>query len=486
MSLNIGFEVAKSALSSTSRQTEVVSRNIGDASDPGATRKVTRTISDPVSGVIATDVVRIADEALLSRSLSAASRAGGDTAVATLMADLNAIAGSGEDGTSPGSLLSEFSSGLITYAATPEDDVSAAAAVASAGRLAEGISRAAADVQSARQAADDRIAEGVSRLNGLLEDFGRVDTEIVARAGNGLDATDLLDERDQLLKSIASEVSIQTTTRPDNSSAIFLSNGVTLFDRSPRSVSFSPTAALPSGAVGNDVYIDGVPISGAGVAGSLSGSLEARDGVGLTYARQLDEMARALVSQFAETDQTAPPSNPPRPGLFTAPGLTTIPDETAAVGLAVTLIVNPAIDPAVGGDPTRLRDGGATGPSDPIYIAVSEGAAGYTERLRGLIAAFDTPQAVSGLAQLGDALSVNDLFSQSSGWVSSTYQTATQNAEANEVLHARANEALSSQVGVNLDQELTSLLELERSYEAAARLMTVIDGMYDDLFRVTG
>ena len=40
-------------------------------------------------------------------------------------------------------------------------------------------------------------------------------------------------------------------------------------------------------------------------------------------------------------------------------------------------------------------------------------------------------------------------------------------------------EALTQVIGVNLDFEMTLLLEIERSYQATSRLITTIDSMYD-------
>lgn len=486
MALGAGLEIAKSALSATSRQTEAVTRNVAEASNPDASRRIIRTVSDPLSGVITADVVRVTDEALLSRVLSTTSQAGKEEAAASVLTELNSIAGTGLDGTSPSALLADFSARLITYASAPEDDVSASSAISSASRLAVGLNTAAVDVQEAREAADYRIATGVDTLNSLLVEFGDVNSAIVSGTTSGLDLADLGDRRDSILKSIAGEVSIQAVTGPDNGVAIFLSSGLTLFDRSPRTVSFEPTAVLPSGVSGGAVYVDGVPISGSSVTGAIAGALEVRDGEALTYALQLDEMARALITHFAETDQSDPPVQPDRPGLFTVDSLTEVPTEADAVGLAASLRVNATIDPAAGGDPSRLRDGGATGPDDASYVANAAGLAGYSDRLRGLVDTFDLQRSVNGSAGLGETLSITEIFDKSSGWVAVTYQSATQSTEASQVSQARASEALSAKVGVNLDQELTHLLDLERSYEAAARMMTAIDGMYDDLFRMVG
>ena len=42
-----------------------------------------------------------------------------------------------------------------------------------------------------------------------------------------------------------------------------------------------------------------------------------------------------------------------------------------------------------------------------------------------------------------------------------------------------------SGVGVNLDEELTSLMALEKSFQASSRLITTVNGMFDALLQAT-
>ena len=68
---------------------------------------------------------------------------------------------------------------------------------------------------------------------------------------------------------------------------------------------------------------------GAGVmlagSGRLTGFAAVRDSATVTYQNQLDEIARGLIEAFAESDQSASPSLPDVPGLFTYPGSPAIP-----------------------------------------------------------------------------------------------------------------------------------------------------------------
>ena len=64
-----------------------------------------------------------------------------------------------------------------------------------------------------------------------------------------------------------------------------------------------------------------------------------------------------------------------------------------------------------------------------------------------------------------------------SGWLEGTRQSASDDAEYQTALLARASDALSQATGVNLDDEMSLLLELERSYQASSKLLTTVDDM---------
>ena len=56
-------------------------------------------------------------------------------------------------------------------------------------------------------------------------------------------------------------------------------------------------------------------------------------------------------------------------------------------------------------------------------------------------------------------------------------QEASRASESKEALAVRTAEALSNETGVNVDKEMSLLLDLEHSYEASARLIKAVDEM---------
>jgi flagellar hook-associated protein 1 FlgK len=81
---------------------------------------------------------------------------------------------------------------------------------------------------------------------------------------------------------------------------------------------------------------------------------------------------------------------------------------------------------------------------------------------------------------------VSTHFAASSvSWLENGRKTLTKNVEIQSVIVGRTAENLSNTTGVNIDEELTLLLEVERAYAAASRLITAVDTMLEELMMAT-
>jgi flagellar hook-associated protein 1 FlgK len=142
------------------------------------------------------------------------------------------------------------------------------------------------------------------------------------------------------------------------------------------------------------------------------------------------------------------------------------------------------VDPAQGGDPNLLRDGGMSG--NPAYIYNAGGGAGFSDRLQQLLDRLDTQQAFDPATEAAPTETLARFASSSAAWLQQMRQNASDDADYQNALLQRSSEALSNATGVNLDEEMTLLLELERSYQASSRLITTIDNMLGALLQAAG
>ena len=487
MTLSIGLNAALSSLSVTADQTAVVSRNVARAGDPHASRKSANLVTLPGGGVKLASITRTTNAALFDKMLGATSGAGTQQAILDALNQLDQTINDPELDTSPAALVAKLGEALQRFGTSPQDSVAARSAVAAAGDLVQGLHDATKVVQQVRTSADSEIAASVDHINTLLGQFEAVNREIVGGTRRGDDVTDQLDQRDQVLASLAEEIGIRTVARTDGDMAIYTDSGLTLFDTSARTVTFDRTLLFTPGTAGNAVYVDGVPVTDpqnpmATKTGRLAGLAAVRDSVAVTYQSQLDEIARGLIGAFAEGDQSPIPTLPDIPGLLTYPGATAMPPAgTILTGLAGSIIVNPNADPAQGGDPNLLRDGAMSG--NPAYLYNTTGGAAFSDRLQQLSDLLNAPQAFDPAAQGTPSASVAGFAASSAGWLQQARQNTSNDADYKNALLQRSSEALSSATGVNLDEEMTLLLELERSYQASTRLITTIDNMLGALMQ---
>jgi flagellar hook-associated protein 1 len=489
MTLSVGLGVAQSGLATAADQTAIVSRNVANASNPLASRKNANVVTGQDGSVRVASVTRVFNDALFKSVLSSTSGSSGQKAIVEALDFLDQTINDPELDASPAALIAKFTSLLQQYAEGPSDPVLAQTAVSAAIDLANGLNSATQTVQQVRRQADADMADSVNRLNSLLAQFETANAAIVKGNRTGADVTDQLDARDRILTSIAEEVGIKIVARADGDMALYTDGGVTLFDVKPRTVTFTPTTAFAAGVTGNPVYIDGVPITGGvgtmqAQSGRLVGLARIRDDVAVTYQSQLDEIARGLIEAFAESDQSGS-SLPDVPGLFTYSGAPAMPASGAIFdGLAGSIRVSASVDPAQGGDRSLLRDGGISG--DPAYIYNATGAAGFSDRLNELVDAVLASRSFDPAAEAGASGALAGFSSASVAWLEEARRSAGNEADYRNTLLDRATDSLSKITGVNLDEEMTAMLELERSYQASAKLIATIDSMLESLLAAVG
>lgn len=483
MSLTTALGIAQSSLFNTSRQTSVVSKNISNANNPNYSRRMAVLASAP-AGATVVGIQRAANQALFKHSISAAAAQSGQTVIKDGL-DKLALGVNGVDNqTSMAKLLGELQTAMQTYSAQPSNRTLASNAVEAARQVTIGLNSGTQAIQTYRAQADQQIASAVSDLNTLLQTFKSVNATIVNGTRGGSDISDALDQRDNLIKEISQYVEINAITRADDDMMLTTKDGTMLFDVVPRTISFERTVAYDAGTTGNTVFIDGVPLAGGTGAnttasGALSALVQMRDTVAVGMQSQLDEIARGLVTVFAETDPAGLGVPPDVPGLFTWPGAPAIPTAgSISAGLAATITLNAAYDATAGGNPELLRDGGANGAA---YVHNSTGSASFSSHLLAVIDRLDGPISFDPAAGLSATMSVMSFSADAVGWLEGMRRESSMAIETKSAVMIRTQQALSNATGVNMDEEMTLLLELEHSYQAASRLISVIDEMLSAL-----
>jgi flagellar hook-associated protein 1 FlgK len=498
MSLSSTYSIISSAFASTAAQSSTIASNISNASTPGYVREIANQITNDYGGSDVVSISRQANTALLDQMNVSTSESSAQTVISTALTTLaqsvsdssNASSATGalQNGNSPSAMLGDLQSALATYEATPSSAAAADAVVAASQNIAASLNSGAKAVSAAQEQADQGMATSVTTINSLLSQFQTANNTVVSGLQIGADVSKAQDTRDSLLTQLSQQVGVSTTTNTNGSMSIYTDSGVTLFQDIPSAVSFTPTSTYVAGVTGNAVTVNGIPITGAGApmaaqSGALAGYAEVRDTIAPQYGAQLDQIAGGLISAFAESDQSASPTLPTQPGLFTAVGLTSVPTTSASAGLAAEIEVNPNVTPADGGDVDLLRDGGISDPGNAAYTYNTTGAAGYTGRIQDMVAALTTTQSFSPTAGLGSSSTLADYASSSVSWLQATNQSSYDAASYQTSLVSQAGTALSNATGVNLDTEMTNMLNIENSYTSSAKLLTTVTAMFSALLQ---
>lgn len=476
MSLSSALSIAQSSIRNTARQTSIVSRNVLEANNPDYNRRTAALTNTP--GARAVEIQRAANEQLFRQNLQALSSFNGQSTLFNGMEHLNLSINGVENATSPATALGKLQEAMQLYSASPSNRNLAETTLDAARQVVRTLNDGTGAIQSFRAVADQEISTAVGELNNLLANLEKANNAVIAGTRSGRDVSDALDQRDATLKKIAEYVPISTFTRGDNDMVVLTANGSTLFETVPRNVSFTPTGVYSPGTTGGKVFIDGVPVDLASggnstASGRIAGMIQLRDGVTVTLQSQLDEIARGLITAFAETSPTN--ALAPAAGLFTWLGAPAVPAAgTLVTGLAGQIKLNPAMDSAQGGNPELLRDGGANGAG---YVHNSGNNASYAGLLIAYGDKMNAPIAFDPAAGIVSSAGLSDYSTASIGWFDGMRKEASSAADSKEALAVRTAEALSNETGVNIDMEMSLLLDLEHSYEASSRLIRAVDEM---------
>ncbi len=460
MSLDVAANVARQAMIVAQQQISISGRNIAAAGDPSRSRASVGLTTTIDGGVHVTSVRRAEDAALFTRMLTATSNTANADAVLEHMLVLADTVGDPENDTSVAAHIGKLQAAVADYANAPDDPLFGQTVIEEARNLADALNRGASELNLLREQADRELANSVEEVNRLLADFETANKAVAKAYAINQDPTMDLDRRDAIVAELAVYMGVSVLHRDGGDMALFTDSGMTLFDEIPREVAFTRTPVYTVDTQGGVVLVDGMQVTGPDApmplrAGLIVGQSRVRDEVAPTYRLQIDEMARVLEDIFADGTGS----------LFATGG---------GPDYAGTIAVAPDVDPFQGGSVENLRDGTGN-PS---------GYAAYSDRLMALGEAFSDLQTWDTDAELSGSSTLQDFATESVGWIEKVRLSATELAGRERAILDSASDALSRVTGVNMDDEYAQQLAIERNFAASARLITLIDEMFDELLRV--
>ncbi|MDP3197504.1 flagellar hook-associated protein FlgK [Tabrizicola sp.] len=485
MSITSALAGALSGLSATSRQAEILSSNVANATTPGYARRQVglgaAVLAGHGQGVQILGVTRDVDRHLLGERRIAQAGGGDRDVRAAFLKRVEQTLGTADNPSSLAARLAAFDQALVESAGRPESQARLNSVATTAKSLMAGLAAATTDIQNARASADRRIGEDVGKLNSTLQQLHELNVNLRSFTGAGRDVSALLDERQRLVDQISAIVPVREVPRDLNQIALFTVGGAPLLEGSAAVIGFTPVHTITpemTQALGglSGITINGRPYDTAGssspiLGGTLGALFSVRDELAVGAQGKLDAAARDLLERFAGLDPTLAPG---AAGLFTDAGGTF--DPLNEVGLAGRLRLNPAADPAQGGALFRLRDG---------LGAATEGPPGNGTLLTALHAALTGPRPLASAGfTAGDrsfAVLTSDILSDAS-----SMRLSAQSEQSFSAARLTALTDLEAQNGIDTDQEMQELLVLEKNYAANAKVIQAVADMIDTLIRLGG
>ena len=456
------LSAALAGLSTTRALIDTVSRNVTNASTPGYTRKTQDTITGPLGAVITGPVARQVDDALnrsIRESTSAASKL---DVTASMLSQIETAFGSPDANSSLSGAITQLQTAFSNLSTNPQKSTLYQAVIDSGNNLATTFHQLYADVETVRTTADSQITDAVNTVNQTLDQLQQVNASISSDTSG--DTTDLQDKQDQLLSSLSKQLDIVTFKKSNGAVAVYTKSGTQLLDVTVNHLSPTNIAAPPLVAPApNAVLIGG---------GTIGGLLAMRDQTAPQIESQLDDMARAITQQFQGTGVE----------LFNDAGSTSFNPSAVPPAVATPLAAYAsriAVNSAVVANPTYLRDGTPTGsPPTPQPVLDS----GDTTNIDKAVALFqDTTisfNSATGLPATGSLAGVAGEFISGV----SNSQTSAQNAlDYQNTLTQSFTTKQSTISGVNIDDEMGHLVQLQQAYAANARLIQTAQDLMNDL-----
>jgi flagellar hook-associated protein 1 FlgK len=485
MSLSGTLSSAMSGLNAASRAAQTVSSNISNAMTEGYGRRElelgARVIGTSGQGVQVNGVQRMANMVAIGDRRYADAGLADTSARASFFRSLEAAIGMPDSADSLSGRVAAFDASLISAAAHPDSESRLNQVAEAARAVVNRIVSASKAVQSARSRADDQIEAQVKTVNLALQQVADLNAKIRSSTGVGGDASALVDQRQQVIDSIAGIIPLREIPRDNGTVALFSASGAVLLDGQPSQLGFvpvgviTPEMTLASGAL-SGLTLNGnpVPLTGSNSlisGGSLAANFAVRDDLAVKAQGKLDAVARDLVERFADpaVDPTLAVGDA---GLFTDGGLAF--DELNELGLAQRLKLNAAADPQQGGQLWRLRAG--LGATDPGQVGAST-----------LLSALQTALTAERAPVSGDFMAGTRSMSVLVGDLISGVSTQRLGAESETSFAQGKNDALKAielEGGVDTDAEMQRLLLIEQAYSANAKVMQMVDDMMNTLMRI--
>ena len=450
MSLTTSLSTATQALFAQELELQVTNNNIANVNTAGYTREVVNlSEADPTqsgnisigNGVNVEGIQSVQDELLTGRIQQQTSQESSANAQVSALNEIQTLFPS--TGSSVASSLSSFFTSLTALSTDPANAAERQTAISSAQTLVQQFNSVASGLSAASTTLDTTVGTDVAQINNLATQAASLNKEVVQQKASGQSTGTLSDQLNEVELQLAGLTNISVVHGAQGDS-ISTGNGTPL-------VLDSQSYALQT-TTGSDGHLQVLDTNGNNITsditgGDLGGTIAVRD----TQIPALESSLDTLANQFATSFNTAQTQGFDQNGnagtaLFTVPS--TVSGSAAGIALATT-------------DPTAIAASSVSG-------SASSGSNGNLSHLTAIQNA-----ALSSGGTL-TTLSSNLVYQVGS----LTSNASTQSSSIQLSLTALKSQQ-GSVSGVSIDEESANLVRFQQAYEAAAKVITTIQSLFD-------
>lgn len=469
MSIGSIMNMAREGLRAQQQAINTASQNIANAQTVGYSRqRVEMRASLPTvfpygsvgTGVDIVSITRARDELLDMAYRTDSAAATGAQTRTTALEQMQSVFGEPSD-TGLSAALDKFWSAWNDLANEPTNPAAKAVVRSSGANVATLLNKFASQLDQIDQYNREGMNADVNQANDLAKSIADVNIRIVSAESAGHPANDLRDQRDVMLDKLSKLVGGQVVEHSNGAVAYFVGGRMLIDGADTKRMTMNddqpPTVTMP----GNASPVDGI-------GGSLGARLQIS---GTDYPKmmsQLDAIAQGLVEQVNAIHSTGtvysgnPPVGGPAGNFFdvTTPAPVGTDSRLTARGIRLS--------PTLTG-PNSIA---AAGPGDP--------GPGNNAVASALAALRQTPITLTALNGTSTS-TINDYFNTTIGNLASSVRESQDETTVQSTLASNAELRRQSVSGVSTDEELIAVIQYQHAYQAAARLVTVVDEMMQTL-----
>jgi flagellar hook-associated protein 1 FlgK len=446
------LELGKRSLSTNQYGISVTSHNISNASTPGYSRQrlnVTPSASEKMSfgflgmGVDIQSVQRLR-EGYIDQQVYTVNQNMGRAAQRESILRLTESALHEPSDTGLAAMMAKFFASFSELSLHPEESANRNAVLQRAGLMAGGFNRVMDSMDTLKNDVLKEAEAKVDRINALIKGISDLDKIIMTNTTDGSAPNDVMDQRDNQLAELSKLVDIRVSGDANGSSAVSVGGAMIISGGNPLTLTTSMNGDQLQ------INIKGVttPLKVSG--GELNALVTLHNSTFKSYGDTMNELASSIITAVNTIHRTGYGIGDPPPtgnDFFTGTDARSI-----------------ALDPAVVNNVNNIA-------------ASSDGAPGNND----IAIALANVQNDTIVAATATASQFYGSFVSNIG--SDIQSIATENESAELVLE-QLEAQQNSVSGVSLDEEMTRLIQYQHGFDAAARIVSTVNDMFETIIRM--